>query len=187
MASTASPHQSADTVDWQGLKGLRVVLETRWMQDDDERPGREAKHQGVVTDVQEGTGQVELTLTRYDGRSLVLRPLGRFTVTDDATGTALYTPAVPVTRRIPADFLAAVRQVAPERRDDLDWMRRGPVGELPAHKALEFVELAGQVEWECTREGDLLADADSPAARWAEAARFVAQTWASDAGLQPAE
>ncbi|MBO1332707.1 hypothetical protein [Streptomyces sp. VRA16 Mangrove soil] len=186
MTSTAAS-QPNPVVEWQSLKGRRVVLDDHWAQERGGRRERDVVHQGVVTDVHEEAGKVALTLTRYDGRTIVLHPLGGLTVTDDATGTVLYTPAVRVNRRIPEDFLAAVRHVAPERCDDADRIVRDQVGGLPVDKALELVAIAGEVEWECTRDRDLLDDADSPAGRWAQAARSVARSWAADAGLETAE
>ncbi|WP_428957044.1 hypothetical protein [Streptomyces sp. cg35] len=186
MNSTDAPCDPA-AVDWEALRGRRVVLDNSGASEEDERPGGDAARQGVVSEVRVAgdDGTVELTLTRYDGRTLVVRPVGRFIVTDDDTGTVLYAPAAPTKRLIPRDFVETVRHVAPERAEDLERMGAADlVDELPAHEAQALVEIAAQVEWECTRERDLLEDPASPAARYAEAARSVVRAWAVDAGTE---
>ncbi|MFZ3562691.1 hypothetical protein ACOKM5_42930 [Streptomyces sp. BH097] len=175
--------EAPDTIDWAALRGRRVVLDDGWMSEED-RPGRTTRHQGAVSDIKtSGAGAIELTLTRYDGRTQLLRPVGQFTVTDQDSGTVLYTPEVRAPRRIPMAFIEAVRQIAPERWDDLEWvMRTTSVDQLPPHKASELVNLAAQVEWECTRDDDVLEDPASPAQAYAQAARHVVQMWEADAG-----
>ncbi|WP_327667936.1 MULTISPECIES: hypothetical protein [unclassified Streptomyces] len=61
-------------------------------------------------------------------------------------------------------------------------MRTTSVDQLSPHKARELVDLAAQVEWECTRDDDVLVDPASPAQGYAQAARQVVQMWESDAG-----
>ncbi|MFB7999421.1 hypothetical protein ACFC4G_42315 [Streptomyces sp. NPDC056002] len=170
-------------VDWTALRGRRVVLDDGWT--DDEHPIR---HQGVVSGVDVEAGRadgIELTLIRYDGSTRLLRPVGRYTVTGGDTGEVLYTPAVRAPRKIPMVFVEAVQRIAPDRWQDLEWaMRTTPADQLPGHRAEALVDLAAQVEWECTRERDVLEDPASPAAAYAEAARRVVEMWEEDAGPQ---
>lgn len=174
MSSTEPEDPAA--VDWTALRGRRVVLDDGWT--GDEHPIR---HQGVVSGVDVEAGRadgIELTLIRYDGSTRLLRPVGRFTVTGGDTGEVLYTPAVRVPRKIPMDFVEAVRKIAPDRWQDLERaMRTTPADPFPGHKAKELVDLAAQVEWECTRERDVLEDPSSPSAAYAEAARRVVEMW----------
>lgn len=180
VVSSTAPDDPA-AVDWAALRGRRVVLDDRWMSDD-ERPGREMRHQGAVSDVA-SAGAIELTLTRYDGSTRLLRPVGQFTVTDGDTGEVLYTPALRAPRKVPMAFIEAVREVAPERWEDLEWvMRTMPVDQLPQQKVEELIDMAAHVEWECTRERDVLDDPASPAAAYAQAARDVVGLWEPDAG-----
>ncbi|MFJ8955338.1 hypothetical protein ACIRO1_35140 [Streptomyces sp. NPDC102381] len=175
--------EAPDTFDWAALRGCRVVLDDGWLSEED-RPGRTTRHQGAVSDIKtSGTGAIELTLTRYDGRTQLLRPVGHFTVTDQDSGTVLYTPKVSAPCRVPMTFIDAVRQIIPERWGDLEWvMRTTSVDQIPPHKVSELVDLAAQVEWECTRDGDVLDDPAAPAQAYAQAARHVVQMWESDAG-----
>ncbi|WP_432168259.1 hypothetical protein [Streptomyces sp. bgisy031] len=170
-------------VDWTALRGRRVVLDDGWT--DDEHPIR---HQGVVSGVDVEAGRadgIELTLIRYDGSTRLLRPVGRYTVTGGDTGEVLYTPAVRAPWKIPVVFVEAVQRIAPDRWQDLEWaMRTTPADQLPGHRAEALVDLAAQVEWECTRERDVLEDPASPAAAYAEAARRVVEMWEEDAGPQ---
>ncbi|MEU5055294.1 hypothetical protein ACFC18_41630 [Streptomyces sp. NPDC056121] len=184
MSSTAL-HDPA-TVDWAALRGRRVVLDDRWMSDD-ERPARETRHQGVVSNVDFGDArEIELTLTRYDGSTRLLRPVGQFTVTDNDTDHVLYTPEKRAPREIPMAFIDAVRSLAPDRWVDLERvMRTTPGGRLPQRDATELVDMAAHVEWECTRERDVLDDPASPALTYAQAARSVVEMWEADAGPVP--
>ncbi|RFC77935.1 hypothetical protein [Streptomyces sp. AcE210] len=61
-------------------------------------------------------------------------------------------------------------------------MRMTPADQLPQHKASELVDMAAHVEWECTRERDVLDDPASPALTYAQAARHVVEMWEADAG-----
>ncbi|NGO80991.1 hypothetical protein G6045_35825 [Streptomyces sp. YC504] len=178
--SSTAPDDSA-VADWTVLCGRRVVLDDRWISDDEERPGRESRHQGVLSSVAVGNADaIELTLTRYDGRTLLVRPVGQFTVTDADTGDVLYAPFGRTPYTLPQAFVTAVREVAPERWDELLWVMRRSVDELSPHKAQELVDLAAHIEWECTQEQDVLDDPASPAAQYADAARHVVQMWETD-------
>ncbi|MCQ4208961.1 hypothetical protein [Streptomyces longispororuber] len=184
MSSTPDSGTSTDLAacDWAAWRGRRVVLDDRRTGDDDS-PGCGTQYQGVVSDIDVGdTGAVELTLTRYDGSTRLLCPVGRFTVTDGDTGDVLYTPARPTAPRIPLEFIEAVRSVAPERWDDLERLMATMSDDgLPPREAEELVDTATHVEWECTRERDVLDDPTSPATSYAQAARHVVETWEATA------
>jgi hypothetical protein len=179
-AGSPTGPEAADP-DWRALRGRRVTLDETWRPDAHERPGGAATHQGVVAEVSGGdrddTGSVELTLTRYDGRSLALQPVGRFTVHDDDTGAVVYTPAAHLARTVPAGFVDAVRHVAPEQWDELAWLRGAQAEGVPPDKAGQLVEIAAQVEWECTRDRDAAEDIAARAAGYALAARAVVDAW----------
>ncbi|MZD09802.1 hypothetical protein GTW43_32675, partial [Streptomyces sp. SID5785] len=143
-AAPDQPGTGTGDVDWRTLRGRRVTLDDGWRYDEDERPARATRHQGVVGDVEDhdGAGPVELTLTRYDGRSLVLCPVGRFEVRDDDTDVVVHTPAEPVVRTIPAGFVEAVRHVAPEHWEELSWLPGAPADTVLPEQAERLVEIA---------------------------------------------
>ncbi|WP_189177524.1 hypothetical protein [Streptomyces lasiicapitis] len=143
-------------------------------------------HQGVVTDVREDgvSGTVELTLTRYDGSTRLLRPIGQFTVTDEDDGHIVYSPARHAARTLPLTFIEAARLLAPEQWKAMDeLLQHTPADRLPPEGALALATLAAQMWWECTSDEDTLDDERSPAARYARAAAYVWQAWAADADL----